>query len=430
MMYLEDFLETAEGLPSEIRSKLNEIRMLDEKAEKMKMYCLERREKAFKSLHASKNSQVDQKILDQVRKDLMKITDMHRKKKELADNMGSLLDRYIRKLDLEQHKFKCELEADNPGITRIIESRFENSSGNLHGNSLKIKQPLGGAADRRRFSENPRSIQHTLPVKIKQEVVMPKRNSADLSIFNQVEFDSESPIQKITLNTNLPHHSTAHAVTSEPCHVKFTPSAPLLSNNFPEPFSDFDLKQDDVKLSDWNSPSSVFDLPIQGHHHHNQGQGQKTHFPFNQPKKDSQQDLMQGDALDTSGNDSMLSGDMSVRPSRTKIKTSRAAAWEQERLQSSSGRSHRKRDQSASDGDEDTKNREETGEKTYCVCNQVSFGNMIACEYEGCSIEWFHYECVGITEAPKGKWYCNECSKSANVLTMQDDKKDKRRHYR
>ena len=47
-MYLEDFLETAEGLPSEIRSKLNEIKMLDEKAEKMKMYCLERREKAFK----------------------------------------------------------------------------------------------------------------------------------------------------------------------------------------------------------------------------------------------------------------------------------------------------------------------------------------------------------------------------------------------
>ena len=50
-MYLEDFLETAEGLPSEIRSKLNEIRMLDEKAEKMKMYCLERREKAFKVLN-------------------------------------------------------------------------------------------------------------------------------------------------------------------------------------------------------------------------------------------------------------------------------------------------------------------------------------------------------------------------------------------
>ena len=64
------------------------------------------------------------------------------------------------------------------------------------------------------------------------------------------------------------------------------------------------------------------------------------------------------------------------------------------------------------------------------LSQQVSFGNMIACEYEGCSIEWFHYECVGITEAPKGKWYCNECSKSANVLTVQDDKKDKRRHYR
>lgn len=27
-----------------------------------------------------------------------------------------------------------------------------------------------------------------------------------------------------------------------------------------------------------------------------------------------------------------------------------------------------------------------------------------------CPIEWFHYGCVGIEEAPKGKWYCEECN--------------------
>ena len=27
-----------------------------------------------------------------------------------------------------------------------------------------------------------------------------------------------------------------------------------------------------------------------------------------------------------------------------------------------------------------------------------------------CPIEWFHYGCVGLTQAPKGKWYCPQCT--------------------
>ncbi|KAH7445294.1 hypothetical protein KP509_01G001300 [Ceratopteris richardii] len=49
-------------------------------------------------------------------------------------------------------------------------------------------------------------------------------------------------------------------------------------------------------------------------------------------------------------------------------------------------------------------------EPTYCICNRVSFGEMVACDNENCKIEWFHYECVGITDPPKGKWYCPECA--------------------
>ena len=50
-------------------------------------------------------------------------------------------------------------------------------------------------------------------------------------------------------------------------------------------------------------------------------------------------------------------------------------------------------------------------EPTYCYCNRISFGEMIACEHPECPIEWFHFECVGLTpdNRPKGKWYCNEC---------------------
>lgn len=43
-------------------------------------------------------------------------------------------------------------------------------------------------------------------------------------------------------------------------------------------------------------------------------------------------------------------------------------------------------------------------EPVYCICRQVSFGQMIECEYESCSLEWFHFKCVGLKQVPKGKW--------------------------
>lgn len=49
-------------------------------------------------------------------------------------------------------------------------------------------------------------------------------------------------------------------------------------------------------------------------------------------------------------------------------------------------------------------------EPTYCICNRVSFGEMVGCDNPDCRVEWFHFECVGLTSPPKGKWYCNECS--------------------
>jgi hypothetical protein len=41
-------------------------------------------------------------------------------------------------------------------------------------------------------------------------------------------------------------------------------------------------------------------------------------------------------------------------------------------------------------------------EDLYCYCNQVSYGEMVACDGDGCEREWFHLECVGLKVAPKG----------------------------
>merc|ERR1712059_208902 len=49
-------------------------------------------------------------------------------------------------------------------------------------------------------------------------------------------------------------------------------------------------------------------------------------------------------------------------------------------------------------------------EPTYCLCQQVSYGEMIGCDNQDCPIEWFHFGCMALTTKPKGKWYCPKCA--------------------
>lgn len=61
---------------------------------------------------------------------------------------------------------------------------------------------------------------------------------------------------------------------------------------------------------------------------------------------------------------------------------------------------------------DDTPPLEETidpDEPTYCLCDQISFGEMILCDNDLCPIEWFHFSCVSLTTKPKGKWFCPNC---------------------
>jgi hypothetical protein len=48
-------------------------------------------------------------------------------------------------------------------------------------------------------------------------------------------------------------------------------------------------------------------------------------------------------------------------------------------------------------------------EPVYCVCRQIAFGEMIACDNEDCAVEWFHYSCVNLNKKPKSSWLCPDC---------------------
>ncbi|RYH14169.1 hypothetical protein EON65_34015 [archaeon] len=41
---------------------------------------------------------------------------------------------------------------------------------------------------------------------------------------------------------------------------------------------------------------------------------------------------------------------------------------------------------------------------------------MVACEADDCPLEWFHFECVGLTAEPTGRWICPVCTERTGGL--------------
>lgn len=55
------------------------------------------------------------------------------------------------------------------------------------------------------------------------------------------------------------------------------------------------------------------------------------------------------------------------------------------------------------DADAEDDGEGEEDEPVYCYCQQVSYGEMVACDAENCPREWYHLDCVGLHQAPRGK---------------------------
>lgn len=64
-------------------------------------------------------------------------------------------------------------------------------------------------------------------------------------------------------------------------------------------------------------------------------------------------------------------------------------------------------------------------DEIYCFCRQVSYGEMVGCDNANCRYEWFHYDCVGLTEPPVGAWFCPDCSKDMKKDVKSEKKKKK-----
>lgn len=70
---------------------------------------------------------------------------------------------------------------------------------------------------------------------------------------------------------------------------------------------------------------------------------------------------------------------------------------------------------------EDSDDSQYFSEKEEYCCGKVVDAPMIGCDGPECTVQWYHFTCVGIVVPPAGDWFCKDCkikSKDKVILWM------------
>ncbi|CAB3996703.1 inhibitor of growth 3-like, partial [Paramuricea clavata] len=120
MHYLEDFLELIEQLPIDLRDRYTEMREMDLQVQNA-IDDLDLKGKDFFSSGATATQEWKEENYKNLKQEYSKALEDAEEKVNIATQIYDLVDRHLRKLDQELSKFKMELEADNAGITEVLE---------------------------------------------------------------------------------------------------------------------------------------------------------------------------------------------------------------------------------------------------------------------------------------------------------------------
>jgi len=349
MLYLEDYLEMIEHLPAELRDRFTDIREIDLSVQNS-VDRLDERCKAFFSV-CKKNP--DQQVeFEKIKEEYKKVTEDASDKIQVAEDCYGLVDRYLRKLDEELLKFKLELEADNRGITEVLEK-------------------------------------HSLEMDATPSMVNLKENR-----------HPKKMVKKTSLHKTDHHHPKLNDVLSTPDMLGSASSSssyPLQQalgpggNAIAQAASQAIAATQALTGRRTSSLKASFEAIHMGVQSHEFSVGRElagaaqsaiagTSFAPDGPPPKRKKSRSTEQVLDvvTGGagflDDSLMEPDLNI---------------------------------SADLRDQDWNF--DPNEPRYCICNQVSYGDMVACDNEDCPYEWFHYPCVGIEAPPKGKWYCPTC---------------------
>ncbi|CAF1072470.1 unnamed protein product [Adineta steineri] len=324
-------------------------------------------------LAAQQQKQVEYDKLVERHQQLIKATTT---KINLATDSHDIVERYYKKLENDLNKFKMELEADYSGITETLEKRFASEGFNEYDNTT---------------GEN---------------------SNFDPSLLDMEPlFD---PLDEMTISSSLTDDYTNQSTLS---YLMSSQSRRLSTGLLPSNSSSlFNRKQHPQRLLSNASTSSRGRKRLQGiSSTNNIGKHRKRSSIRNPFLNDSYQSHPLHHILPPSDSDesSSASNLLSNNPPTTDYfqinnQTASPNLFDDE-----------------TNGGFDSSNvlsnfpGQAIDERRYCICNEMSYGDMIACDNPTCRREWFHYPCVGIVTPPKGKWFCSECAQLQQQQQLQ-----------
>ncbi|XP_023937270.1 inhibitor of growth protein 3 [Bicyclus anynana] len=376
MLYLEDYLEMIEHLPQELRDRFTEMREMDLSVQN-NMDTLEKRVRTLFGGCRRGEVNTDQANTEfaDIKKGYTKTLEEADEKVTLANQMYDLVDRYLRRLDTELHKFKCELEADNKGITELLEKRSLDLDTNTNHTSTSNNNHYKDSRYRIRAEK-------------RRDSWATRESRAHASNGNMSRTDSALQAALGRDSYSLGHAGSAIAAAA---------SQAIAATQ--------QMQQGRRTASLKASYEAVAGELAHAHHtHHDHGQGMSsTHVV---------QSAVHSHSTSTASTNKRHKQKKSTYGSSSSV----GALHSQQSVSAAASRSS-----SPTVGlgavvnkvtIEEPMEEEWTydpNEPRYCICNQVSYGDMVACDNQDCPYEWFHYPCVGITAPPKGKWYCPQC---------------------
>uniref|UniRef100_A0AAQ4RXX2 Inhibitor of growth protein n=1 Tax=Gasterosteus aculeatus aculeatus TaxID=481459 RepID=A0AAQ4RXX2_GASAC len=386
MLYLEDYLEMIEQLPMDLRDRFTEMREMDLQVQ-------------------NATDQLEQKVMEF-------FVNAKKNKPEWREEQMEVIkkvDRHLRKLDQELAKFKMELEADNAGITEVLERRsLEMDSPSQPVNNHHIHSH--SATEKRKYSApTHHTTEHVPEKKFKSEALLStltsdaskentpgcRTNSTSSSTNNvYIGVASSQPLASYNLSS-LPAGtgSGAGAITMAAAQAVQATAQMKEGRRTSSLKASYEaIKNNDFQLA------REFTLSREN-----------TGYSSSALASTLTQTLTPPTASDSRGRKSKSSIKSSNHQSSSSSSSSSLSSC------SSSSALAQELSQQASALPEAEANSQvdwtyDPNEPRYCICNQVSYGEMVGCDNTDCPIEWFHYGCVGLTEAPKGKWFCPQCT--------------------
>uniref|UniRef100_A0A914GXK8 Inhibitor of growth protein n=1 Tax=Globodera rostochiensis TaxID=31243 RepID=A0A914GXK8_GLORO len=449
MHYLEDAIELLEYLPDELRKKCKELQQLDvqysvafDKLQRDSRYL-------FDNIGQMEPFGLEQKNRELLGK-FQSVHDIGSGKVQVAEYLQLTLEKYQERVAKDLAEFKTELEAENPGETELIEKNFVqtmSATSSSVGLSADVLENLSCASD-----------------SLGQQIIHPLRPFAPAAMAEHLNGDEmfegsasteTEPISKgqraqqfddfripsnqLNRRPSLLDAPTSSSATLMAYEDIFDAEVAIPAKKLkPTPIPRFLAhvgavqQQETVEMDHQRFGIVHFDnIDVISKHFPSLArmpllagaQASRHGRPRKLTKKVEQMLIagttratgpprMEGSARTSSRANSLTSGrtfQTGVRRRRRRKRPFGEEGVEDEFEEAVEDEDRYSYQDEEEEEDEEGDGEEADDNKTWCICKQRSHGNMVACDNKNCQFEWFHYECVGITQEPRGEWYCPTC---------------------